>query len=260
MPLRDIFLRDNPRVTKDAHDQQLFTRDYFYKQPIELKGDSCIVDSSGSVLMRLFSNIVPKHLMEKVAEISIKYRQQVLQKCTTSDSRGTRAAVKFGSYIERGGSGKIWTRMDSPSCPGFLVDMLEIGQFVSDLFSKVCVEVASYVLEVPWNIKPWETISLLFWNASSVSKGHRDIRDMEFSLVLPFGNFTGGAVDLPYLNAKVYAKSGDLYLINSAAVYHNVDQSSCDRQAFVFTNHTSVIKRFCTTINTSNLFQNVLNI
>jgi hypothetical protein len=86
-----------------------------------------------------------------------------------------------------------------------------------------------------------------------------DVKDLQWSLVLPFGHFTGGDVCLSYLNARVKVRRGDIYLINSNKVFHNVAESSLSREVLVFTNHRSVIQRFCT-INIANLFTQTINI
>jgi hypothetical protein len=226
---------------------------------ILLEGNSCLVDSSGAVLLRLLANIVPEHLLQVLETTTQKHRQQIIKQSRVTDIRGEHASVMFGSYVERGGSGKIWTARDHLNCKGFLDDIHEVGQFVSSLFRKVCVEVAYNVANVPANYKLWDAVTLLFWNASNISKSHVDVRDLQWSLVLPFGHFTGGDVCLPYLNARVKARRGDIYLINSNKVFHNVAESSLSREVLVFTNHRSVIQRFCT-INIANLFTQTINI
>ena len=58
------------------------------------------------------------------------------------------------------------------------------------------------------------------------------------------GNFQGGEVDLKYLNARAHCRRGDVYLINSNKVYHDVREAVGDREVFVFTNHHCVIDKF----------------
>jgi hypothetical protein len=258
LTLSEIFLRDNPYIRHQQNKDQSFPRGSIYKTTISLSGNSCIVDSSGAVLIRLLSGIVPEHLLDILEQSASKHQQQVSKQSMVNDIRGQHACVTFGSYVERGGSGKIWTVKDHPSCRGFLEEIHAVGQFVSDLFSKVCVEVASDVAYVPEEYKLWAAVSLLFWNASNISKSHVDVRDLQWSLVLPFGDFTGGEIDLPYLNAIVKARRGDIYLINSNKVFHKVNESGPNRQALVFTNHRSVVQRFCN-IQLSNLFTQPIN-
>jgi hypothetical protein len=60
-----------------------------------------------------------------------------------------------------------------------------------------------------------------------------------------FGEFSEGEIDLLYLNTTVRVKRGDLYFIHLPKVFHNICFSSFDRECYVFTNHTSVVRRFC---------------
>jgi hypothetical protein len=60
-----------------------------------------------------------------------------------------------------------------------LQDIDDVGKFVSNVFAKVCKEVATMVSSVPTVYKLWDTISLMFWNATTVNKIHVNSRDME---------------------------------------------------------------------------------
>lgn len=259
LQLGSIILRNNPHVTRQQNTQGSLGRDHIYRTPVALEGNSCIVDSSGAVLVRLFANIVPEHLLEVLEVTADKHKQQVTRQAMVADTRGRHACVTFGSYIECGGSGRIWTVKDHHSCRSFLEEIHEVGQFVNDLFSKVCVEVASQVAHVPQEYRLWDAITLLFWNATNISKHHVDVRDLQWSMVLPFGDFTGGDIDLPYLNATVKARRGDIYLINSNKVYHTVGACSPNRQVLIFTNHKAVVQRFCN-IDVTNLFVQTINL
>jgi hypothetical protein len=61
---------------------------------------------------------------------------------------------------------------------------------------------------------------------------------------MPFGDFTESEIDLLYLNTTVRVKRRDLYFIHSPKVFHNVCSSSFGRECYVFTNHTSIVRRF----------------
>ena len=56
---------------------------------------------------------------------------------------------------------------------------------------------------VPAEYKLWETISLMFWNGTNISKLHVDVRDYNWSMVMPYDHFIGGDIDLKYLNTLV---------------------------------------------------------
>ena len=180
----------------------VFNRAYFYEKSITLEGNSCIVDFEGTVLARLVKNIIPETLLNKLESTASKHREEVLKR-PVEDSRGKRGAVVFGSYVERGGSGKIWTKKDHSSCPGFLEEIADVGKYMNQLFILMCPEIAMHVCRVPDEIKLWKAITLMFWNAESVSKSHVDSRDMNYVLVLPFGKFEKKKVDLLYLNTNI---------------------------------------------------------
>lgn len=209
-----------------------------------MTGNSCLVDWSGCVLIRNFSSIVPEHLLQLAEKVSAQHKPALLRRAPVLDMRGNHFTARFGSYIERGGSGRIWTRKQLEGLEGFIEDISPVGEFVSNVFAQLCSEVAKQVENVPQDKKLWPVICLLFWNGTNISKVHTDPRDLTWSMVLPFGKFQGGQINLPYLNATLESKRGDLYLINSNRVFHSLCASSGDREVFVFTNHRVVVTRF----------------
>jgi hypothetical protein len=96
-----------------------------------------------------------------------------------SNVRGLHFIVRFSNYVERGGSGAIWTKKQLSSSEDFLQNIDDIGKFVSNIFAKVCKEVVTMISSVPTVYKLWDTISLMFWNATTVNKIHVDSRDIE---------------------------------------------------------------------------------
>ena len=58
------------------------------------------------------------------------------------DKRGYHLAQWFGFYVECGGSGKVWTTKYPKHFEHFLEDMNEVGQFLSNFFAHVCIEIA----------------------------------------------------------------------------------------------------------------------
>lgn len=254
MPLdATICLRENPKVTKVEHTNKTYSCDSFYPLPLELEGNACVVDGNGDALVILLANVVPERLLQQLETVSHKYKALAQQYCTVDDIRGPHVSVMFGSYVEAGGSGSIWTRKHYPWCYQFLEDIKEIGEFVDAIYGQFCIEHAVHMLEVPDSIKLWKYLSLLFWNSTSGSKQHLDVRDFTYSIVLPFGNFHGSYVHLYYLNTYVKAKRGDIYIINSNRVYHSVVNGDPDRQSLTCTNHKCVVQHFCN-IDTTNVF------
>ena len=202
------------------------------------------MDSQGTVLGRLLKQVVPEYMMLKLERAAERHRQKLLRKQVVN-SRRKYASVVFGSYIERGGSGSIWTYKNREECKGFMEEIDEIGKFMNALFMLLCPEITHAVAQIPDRYKLWLAISLLYWNVSNISKTHRDVLDLDYSLVLPFGNFDQGDVVFTYLNATLQARRGDIYLICSNKVYHNIEREGPERQALVFCNHAAVVKRFC---------------
>lgn len=232
-------------MTKKQHDEKVFPRDQFFKNPLELKEDGVIVDREGQVLVRLLKNAVPESLLKLLETAAESCKQAVVKGAEVTNSRGKYVTLKFGSYVERGGSGAIWM---SDEHPFFLAAMDKVGKYVSAIFKEICPEIFACTSSLPAELQLWAGITLMFWNATSIKRSHTDPRDWGWSLVLPFGNFTKGTVDLCYLNATVEAKRGDLYLLRSNEVYHDiVSEEVEDRQVLVFTNHKSVVQRFINT-------------
>ena len=201
-----------------------------------------MISSTVQILFRVLSGIVPQNYLTLLNNFTTKYFQQ---EHITSDNRGPRTTMKFGSYLERGGFGKIFTaKVDKE----MLESIDEVGNFVSEVFSKVCKEVAINVRQVPQQYKLWDAITLMFWNVTSISKVHVDVRDYSWSMVLPFGNYHSGDVFLKYFNVTATIRPGDLYFINLPHVYHSLLTTIKSRKALVFTNHITIIRKFVSNI------------
>jgi hypothetical protein len=112
------------------------------------------------------------------------------------------------------------------------------------MFKLVCREVATCIQSVSEELRLWKVITLIFWNAINITTCHTDPRDFTWSMVLPFEAFTGGAVDLKYMNTTLEYRRGGLYFINSSKIYHELCTSSPERQALIYTNHRAVVKRY----------------
>jgi hypothetical protein len=126
-----------------------------------LEGVCCLIEDSGKVLFQNLHQIVLPSVLQKAENASKKYKAQLHQH-VVSDVRGLHSTVRFGSYVERGGSGAIWTKKQLPGFEDFLQDIDDVGKFVSNVFAKVCKKVATMVSSVPTAYKLWNTISLMF--------------------------------------------------------------------------------------------------
>jgi hypothetical protein len=139
---------------------------------------TAVIEDNGRVLFWNLHQIVPLTILQKAENASKKYKVYLHQH-QISDVRGTHSIARFGSYVERGGSGAIWTRKQLPSMEHFLQDIDEIGNFISSIFTKVCSAVADQVSSVDPAIRLWDAITLMFWNATTINKVHVDSRDIE---------------------------------------------------------------------------------
>jgi hypothetical protein len=126
-----------------------------------LKDVCCLVEDSDRVLFQNLHQIIPSSVLQKAENAFKKYKTQ-LHQYVVSDVRDLYSTVRFGSYVERGGSGAIWTKKQLPGFEDFLQDIDDVSKFVSNVFAKVCKEVAIMVSSVPTAYKLWDTISLMF--------------------------------------------------------------------------------------------------
>jgi hypothetical protein len=239
-----IMIRPNPYISSRDDKSNLYPRSYFHSLPLVVSGRSLIVDDEGKTIAVVLNDIVPPQLLQQLELVASQHRDAVIRRLLVSDVRGAHATVMFGSYIERGGSGKIFTKKTNESCPNFLESIDGVGKFLSHMFKLVCREVATCIQSVPEELRLWEAITLMFWNATNITTRHTDPRDFTWSMVLPFGAFTGGAVDLKYMNTTLECRRGGLYFINSSKIYHELCTSSPERQALICTNHRAVVKRY----------------
>lgn len=152
-----------------------------------LRSNSTVVDTEGRVLVRLLKKAVPENLLHQLEEVANEHKEQAQRKFGVIDIRGGHTTVKFGSYVERGGSGSIWT---INKYPAFFTGTEGVRKYVSQIFKNICPEVASCASVVPADIQVCDGITLMFWNATSVNKVHLDPRDWEWSMVVCFGNFS----------------------------------------------------------------------
>jgi hypothetical protein len=77
--------------------------------------------------------------------VASQHRDAVIHRLLVSDVRGAHTTVMFGSYIERGGSGKIFTKKTNKFYPNFLESIDGVGKFLSYMFKLVCREVATCI-------------------------------------------------------------------------------------------------------------------
>jgi hypothetical protein len=239
-----ITIHPNPYISSQDDKSNLYQRSYFHSLSLVVSGRSLIVNDKGKTIAVVLNDIVLLYLLQQLELVASKHRDAVICSSLVSDVRGAHVTVMFGSYVERGGFGRIFTKKAHESCPDFLKSIDGIGKFLSHMFKLVCRKVAACVQSVPEELRLWKAITLMFWNAMNITTRHMNPRDFTWSMVLPFGAFTDGAVDLKYMNTTLECRRGGMYFINSSKIYHELCTSSPDKQALVCTNHRAVVKRY----------------
>jgi hypothetical protein len=68
------------------------------------------VDDKGKTLAIVLNDIMLLQLLQQLELVASKYRDAVIHRLLVSDVREIHATVMFGSYIEQGGSGRIFTK------------------------------------------------------------------------------------------------------------------------------------------------------
>lgn len=216
----------------------------FYKQVCTLSGDDALVDTHGRVLVRLLKQIIPEHLLATLEKSAGDAVDLLTHTNNVDDCRGIHTVVKFGSYIERGGSGKICTSKENERFQDFLSANAELWKFVTNIFTKFCPQIAQKVLQLPPAYRVFGAFSIGFWNVSDVYKLHRDERDLRWCLAIPFSNFLQAMLDFPYINTMVDAKRGDMCFFWSKKLWHNLRDSLGERQVLILTNHSALVSRY----------------
>jgi hypothetical protein len=157
-----ITIHPNPYVSSRDDKLNLYQHSYFHSLSLVISERSLIVDDEGKTIAVVLNDIVSLHLLQQLELVASKYRDAVIHSSLVSDVRGAHAMVMFGSYIERGGSGRIFTKKAHESCPDFLESIDGVGKFLSHMFKLVCREVAACVQSVSEELCLWKAITLMF--------------------------------------------------------------------------------------------------
>jgi hypothetical protein len=142
-----ITIHSNPYISLHDDKSNLYQRSYFYSFSLVVSGRSLIVNDEGKTLAVVLNDIVLLQLLQQLELVASKYRD--IRRSLVSDVRRAHATVMFGSYIEREGSDRIFTKKAHESCPDFLKSIDGVGKFLSHMFKLVCREVAACVQSVP---------------------------------------------------------------------------------------------------------------
>jgi hypothetical protein len=177
-------IRPNPYISSRDDKSNLYPRSYFHSLPLVVSGRSLIVDDEGKTIAIVLNDIVLPQLLQQLELVASQHRDAVICRLLVSDVREAYATVMFGSYIERGGSGKIFTKKTNESCSNFLESIDGVGKFLSHMFKLVCGEVATCIQSVPEKLHLWKAITLMFWNATNITTRHTDpLREVWYFLL-----------------------------------------------------------------------------
>jgi hypothetical protein len=75
-------------------------------------------------------------------------------------------------------------------------------------------------------------------------------------MVLLFDHYKNSYIELYYLNILLQVEWGNMYLLNTHKVYHNIVEPDFKRQSLIFVNHTCVLDRYSLEAN-ANLYDSV---
>lgn len=210
---------------------------------------SCLTDFQGRTIILLLKNVLPEKLISGLELVANIAKPIVLQRNSDnsvgSAIRGKHAAVRFGSIIERGGSGKIRISKDNT----LLRDMIEKNQVLWNLigviFALLCPNKAQIMLTVPSELRIFGGMfTAAYWNLEPAYRLHRDTKDWRWCCAIAFGDFRSGLLDFPIINTSVDLKKLDLCFFWSKKAFHTVLEADITRQTFILTNHTAVIQRY----------------
>ena len=159
--------------------------------------------------------------------------------------RGKHAAVRFGAIIKRGGSRQIHHSEDNVELNDFISSNQTLWKYVAFLFALLCPQEANIMLTVPEELRIFGGIFTAgYWNLGPASRLHRDNRDWRWCCAIAFGEFSKGKLDFPIINTSVGIMRCDMCFFWSKMLYHTVVDADVNRQTFILTNHTAVIRRY----------------
>ena len=70
---------------------------------------------------------MPEQLLQTLEAAAAKHSPSMLLNSQVKDIRGAHAVEKFGSYVERGGSGAIFTRKIDAKYAEFFIEIDDVG-------------------------------------------------------------------------------------------------------------------------------------
>jgi hypothetical protein len=224
-------------------------RQDYYKDTLMLEHTSAVLDISGKTLILFMNGILPPQLIENLEEVAEKMGKIVKGRVQKTDVgnviRGSHNAVRFGSIIERGGSGKICISKDNEKLADIINKNTVLWNMIAIIFTITCPNEAKILLTVPESLRIFGGMfTAAYWNLEPAYRLHRDTRDWRWCCAIVFGGFKKGVLDFPVINVTIGLQRYDLCFFWSKKLLHTVLHSEETRQSIILTNHTAVIQRF----------------
>lgn len=237
-----IILWNLPKVTSTQHKANKYYDDFFYPA-LNLTINCEIVDSFAN---KLYKTIAQGLSPATIAKLHNSISHITLQK--KKDCRGHHATVACGAYLERGGSGsiRIGKFNNTPNGRHFIQQNSALWQLISDIMTQVDPVWAHQVSIIPEKYRLFGLFLLCFININSenINLYHRDCRDWRWCVIIPFGEYSQGCLDLKYLNCQAHLRAGDVGLLYSRGIWHSVKNVVGIRNSIVLVVHTGLLNRF----------------
>lgn len=161
------------------------------------------------------NKIIPESYIRQLESTTAKIASKVISRASDkyigNQSRGTHAAVRFGSIIESGGSGKIAVSKDNNRLHEFIDENQPLWAYLSYIFAMLCPAEAKIMLDVPLEYRIFGGMFTAgYWNLETISNVHRDCNDWRWCCAIAFDGFESALLDFPVINVSVNLKRLDI--------------------------------------------------
>jgi len=199
-------------------------------------------DNNGSLVGATFKNRIPLGQLNRLAGVAKQKGSSLAVHCKRRETD----AVHIGAWTTRGGwsHGNVFSTNETLTDEGqdLMQEFAPLGNLISDvLVSKRAGICAAEVVElgeaIPEQYRAFGLFSLCVLNLKTHGTAmHVDSGDKKYCVVVPFGEFTEGAIGFSQLNRALAVQPGDFAIINSQQLYHSCLPFQGFRGSFIFTN------------------------
>ena len=207
-----------------------------------LTNSTLVINEAGEKVLLFLKSYISQEMIANLTEDVRREKFMTMAKKKKETSRGDVQGVYFGRWEELGQGSYHWT----------LSTKKEEGKRFIYRNSKVWTRAAR---ALKWlDPQCYEEVqkgkhslfgrvfSFAVVNLQCKFKLHRDYRDYKWCCIMPFGEFQGGEVELPFLGIEVQAKAGDVLFIRSSKSWHSVKENTGKRGSVVLTTHCNVLQ------------------